>query len=237
MILQYYLQHHPHPELIVLCFHVEDLGSFGNTLNKYASNGWQQTLAKYATEDGAKEYINSRSLYQNVALGMRVFVGTISGRPALDMDEPIPALHGATYSSVRTFFRDNRGFWLLCGTMQQTSGVQKPSDIVLCPEYKESVAQLISQVGQYGIPVFVCITPSVTGTTVQGSAELPAWLEELMESRDAKVFVGQSEVIEYGPECFTDPFHTNCAGAEKFTTFLAEEVTRIMAGKSVSRRE
>jgi hypothetical protein len=224
-ILSSYLQHHnPPPRVVVWCWHPWELGTEHDPLEPWVR---ARFFELYRVSGKRTWDTHLQSISHSAALGTRDLLESTLGR-FLDCCTPMPEPCIYTVQSLTT----QRGFWELGGLPPPKVTRRRLSP--LDGESEKNLIALAQLTARYGITLIIRLTPVMAGTMEGDPVDVRDCLRRLETAFPSQVRVCRPEVVEYAPEYFYERQHCNRAGAEKFTTLLAEEVPRAMAAGAVS---
>ncbi len=201
VLAETYLQHHPKPKLLVLCWHPTALGYVGLLVekDKVAEMFRRNFLGLYGKE------LHLRTTPER----MQILVECVCG------GDQLLQRNGRNKNAPKSPIT-HVGF----------DFARQPLVSSVSDKAKGETAEFIHWLDQYDIPLLIQLPPVPYGARKVGVSDLTAWLNGL---RNRKVSVGQPDVVEYDTAYFVkDGYHLNVEGAKVFTEKLAKDIPALL---------
>jgi hypothetical protein len=171
-------------------------------------------------------------------------VGELRGGEKHFLSTPTPLLEGRAFDDIQREVRKLRGFYPSGGmrTLPPDSlrrlksehylpaeGASEADPYPITPAFDDGVRNLSRELYRRHITLLIRLTPVLQGASEEHFDRIATWYDKL-ESEFPNVICDRPEVLIYGPEYIADVFnHINVPGAEKFTAWLAQRVTRLLS--------
>ncbi len=250
LLLEFYLEHHPAPRLVVFCVHPRELGPPRAPKRQLK----EEVLARYST--AAERFLWCYGAAHNyprpshmdpvryyVSQGLLMTLGELRGGERYYLNQPTHGLFDFSYNELRARVCADRGFYSLGGTNtlsplppdDPSAGALLPADgasvgelYPVLPEFDDGVRRMARIAAEKGVRLMIRLSPDLIGTDPDRCGAIRDWFEQL-ESDCPNVVCDRPTILLDGPDFFADDLgHVNLRGAERFTNLVAAKVMQTL---------
>ncbi len=219
VMLKHYLEHHPKPRMVVLCPHPWAL-----SMPPVQLGAEDVREGYFRTYDPSSLLATPLTSAARIRLGFWKAYGFAIGGAGRFASTPIPHRNGETFASLGAKVKSRRGFWEQPGVLKKDQVAVDDLPLPVLVDVKEQVRALLRFASGRSVVTLIRLTPVSPGSASGSFAAIHGWLGEVA-AMEPGVLVSVPDILHYAAIEFGEVRHLNAAGARRFTTFVAAEVT------------
>ena len=250
LLLRDYLEHHPAPRLVVLCFDPHEVGerpTNATESKQLVLDAFTKTKANYLwcyySQDGFPRPTHARPWRYYVMQGLLEVLGALAGGERRVLNQPTQLFGDTSFNDSRVEIARSRGY-ASPGTRHISAAARRSLDSYALPDgvgasqrdpypvgqkFDAGLRAFVRFAQEQGILVLLRLTPVLPAAHEEHYDRLDEWFNRL-EAECPGLVVDRPPVLIYDPRFVVDENnHLNHAGGERFTSELVGAVKAALA--------